>query len=87
MPGISRVGVDATGGTITGPGVVTVFVNGSPISIIGDSVAPHGLPPHASATMVEGSLTVFAGGVGVVREGDLASCNHAATGSLNVFAN
>lgn len=86
MPGISRVGVDSAGGTILGPGEPSVFVNGSPISIIGDAVASHGIAPHAAPVMVEGSSTVFAGGIGVVRQGDAASCGHTATGSSNVFA-
>ena len=87
MPGVSRVGVDTAGGIITGPGEPTVLVNGSPVSVIGDSVAPHGLPPHDSAVMVGGSNTVFAGGIGVVRAGDASSCGHTATGSSNVNAN
>ena len=86
MPGISRVGTDTAGGTITGAGETTVFVNGSVISILGDAVASHGLPPHAAPTMVESSSTVFAGGIGVVRLGDAASCGHTATGSGDVFA-
>ncbi len=86
MPGISRIGTDTAGGTITSPGFPTVNVNGSIISILGDSVAPHGDSPHNSATMVESSSTVFAGGIGVVRQNDSASCGHVATGSPNVFA-
>jgi uncharacterized Zn-binding protein involved in type VI secretion len=84
MPGVSRVGVDSAGGIITGPGVATVVVNGSPISIIGDSVTPHKTGPHLSAKMITGSATVFAGGVGVVRYGDAASCGDTATGSSDV---
>ncbi len=86
MPGVSRVGVDSAGGTILGPGVASVIVNGSPVSVIGDSVAGHGDPPHASPTMVAGSGTVIAGGIGVVRAGDAASCGHTASGSSDVIA-
>lgn len=86
MPGVSRVGVDSAGGTITGPGVASVIVNGAPVSVIGDSVAGHGDEPHASATMVAGSGTVIAGGIGVVRAGDAASCGDTATGSSDVIA-
>tara|TARA_A100001015_G_C14488672_1_gene518357 strand:- start:201 stop:467 length:267 start_codon:yes stop_codon:yes gene_type:complete len=88
MPGVSRVGVDTAAGTITGPGASTVFVNGSKVSLIGDSVAAHspgGI--HNSATMVEGSSDVKAEGTGVVRAGDAASCGHTATGSSDTFAN
>jgi len=86
MPGISRVNVDTAGGTITGPGASSVFVNGSKVSLQGDSVAPHGDPPHRSATMVESSSTVSAEGKGVVRQGDAASCGHTASGSSDTFA-
>ena len=68
MPGVSRVGVDSAGGTITGPGVPSVVVNGAAASVKGDAVAPHGDNPHASATMVGSSSTVIAGGKGVVRD-------------------
>lgn len=86
MPGVSRVGVDSAGGIITGPGVSSVIVNGAPVSVIGDSVAPHGLGPHAGPVMVGGSGTVIAGGIGVVRAGDAASCGDTATGSSDVIA-
>ncbi len=86
MPGVSRVGVDTAGGVITEPGEPSVLVNGSPCSVIGDAVAGHGGGPHAAAVMVGGSSTVFAGGIGVVRAGDAASCGDTATGSPNVNA-
>jgi uncharacterized Zn-binding protein involved in type VI secretion len=86
MTGISRVGVDTAGGTITGAGEPSVTVNGSTISVLGDNVVSHGNSPHSSPTMVESSSTVFAGGIGVVRLGDAASCGHTATGSSNVLA-
>ncbi len=85
MPGVSRVGVDSAGGTIVGPGVASVIVNGSPVSVIGDSVAGHGDAPHSSPTMVAGSGTVIAGGIGVVRAGDAASCGDTASGSSDVI--
>lgn len=87
MPGISRVGVDAAGGTIVGNLAPTVFVNGAPIVVKGADVQPHGLPPHSpQPVMVGSSSTVFAQGIPVVRQGDLASCGHPASGSGNVFA-
>lgn len=88
MPGASRVGVDSAGATIIGPGVPSVKVNGAPASVIGDAVVPHPpvpSPHSAGPTMVQGSSTVFIGGIGAVRVGDLASCGHPATGSNNVF--
>lgn len=86
MPGVSRVGVDSAGGIIQGPGVSSVVVNGAPISVIGDAVAGHGTGPHAGPTMVAGSGTVIAGGIGVVRAGDAASCGDTASGSSDVIA-
>jgi uncharacterized Zn-binding protein involved in type VI secretion len=86
MAGVSRVGTDLAGGTITGPGETSVLVNGDAISVLGDAVASHGSAPHNAATMIEGSATVFAGGIAVVRAGDAASCGHTATGSANVNA-
>ncbi len=84
MPGAARVGVDAAGGTINGPGVPSVKVNGAPISVIGDAVAGHGRRPHSSPTMSTGSPTVKAGGKPVCRAGDTATCGHATSGSSNV---
>jgi uncharacterized Zn-binding protein involved in type VI secretion len=86
MPGVSRVGVDSAGGTILGPGVSSVVVNGAPVSVIGDAVAGHGVGPHAGPVMVAGSGTVIAGGIGVVRAGDAASCGDTASGSADVIA-
>lgn len=86
MPGVSRVGVDSAGGTILGPGVPSVVVNGSPVSVIGDAVAGHGDPPHSAPVMIAGSGTVIAGGIGIVRAGDAASCGDTASGSSDVIA-
>lgn len=87
MPGISRVGVDAAGGTIIGNLAPTVFVNGAPIAVKGAEVASHGPAPHSPKPVMVGcSSTVFANGIPVVRAGDSASCGHAATGSGDVFA-
>jgi len=87
MPGIARVGVDSAGGTILGGGQSTVFCNGSLIAVLGDAVQGHGTGPHSSPVMAQASTNVFAGGKGVCRQGDQASCGHVATGSSNTFAN
>lgn len=89
MPGISRVGVDAAGGTIVGNLAPTVFVNGAPIVVKGAAVTPHPVnPPHSTDPVMVGcSATVFANGIAVVRAGDAASCGHTASGSSDVFAN
>lgn len=88
MPSVGRVGIDSSGGLITGPGVSSVKINGSKISVVGDLVASHGSGPHAAATMLQGSSSVFAGGKGICRQGDSASCGHTLSpGSPNVSAN
>jgi len=86
MPGVSRVGVDAAGSTIVGNLAPTVFVDGSPIAVVGASVAGHGRGPHAGPTMAAGSGTVFANSIPVVRAGDPATCGHPASGSGDVIA-
>lgn len=86
MTGIARVNQDTAGGLITGNLAPTVFVNGKPIAVKGATVAGHGPIPHAAPTMAEASTTVFAGGLGVCRAGDKATCGDAATGSSDVNA-
>jgi uncharacterized Zn-binding protein involved in type VI secretion len=89
MPEAARVGVDAAGGIIIGPGAPTVTVNGSPIANEGDAVTPHGSGPHNGSPVLvpgAGSPTVTAQGEKVFRKGDPATCGHAvATGSANVI--
>lgn len=86
MPGISRVGIDSAGGVIVGVLAPTVFINGANVVCLGAAVTGHGIPPHDAPVMVTCSAKVFANGIGVCRQGDLASCGHAATGSTDVFA-
>ena len=85
MPAAAIVGKSVAGGVITGPGAPTVLVNGSPVSTLGDTVTPHGDPPHSSATIIKSSTTVFANGRGIVRAGDKASCGHSVVSGTNVF--
>ncbi len=79
MPAIARdgdyCGGEEAGGAITAT-AETAMVNGLAPVRIGDPVEWHGEPPHAAATMVEGSETVFFEGIGVCRVGDAASCGH-----------
>lgn len=88
MPNVLRVGfVDAAGGTIIGSLAPTVLVNGHPIAVVGAAVASHGLSPHNNATMSGHSGSVSAGGRGVCRAGDAATCGHTGTpGSADVAA-
>lgn len=86
MPGVSRVGIDAAGGIITGVMAPTVYVNGVNIVCIGAAIVSHGTSPHNAPTMQTGSGTVYANNIQICREGDLATCSHAASGSSDVFA-
>jgi len=91
MPGISRVGdANQTGGAIT-RGAGTVYANGIKVGLHVSPITPHAPwgkphPPHGSATTTEGSPTVFAEGVPVLRIGSGNSCGHSIVqGSGDVF--
>lgn len=87
MTGIARVGIDVAGGTIIGNLAPNVYLEGYNIAVIGAQVASHGIAPHSSPVMVQGSSDVFANGISVCRQGDAASCGHTASGSSIGFAN
>tara|TARA_Y100000389_G_C17173572_1_gene370384 strand:+ start:256 stop:528 length:273 start_codon:yes stop_codon:yes gene_type:complete len=89
MPQVGVVGKGTFGpGVITGPGVPNILVEGSPISVIGDTIAPHGEAPHTTATVLTGSPTVFAGGRPISVQGiSTAICGHKCTiGAVTVQA-
>lgn len=88
MPGVARVTLDQAGGVQLGHQNPTVFANGANIVVLGDIVASHpsGYPHIASPPMVTASSTVFACGIPVCRQGDVAACGHASSGSGDVFA-
>lgn len=48
---VSRINIDTAGGLIVGPGCPTIFAEGSQISLDGDLVATHGLPPHTTVVL------------------------------------
>ena len=79
----SRCNDDTAGGTIR-PRQTFVTIDGQPWAIIGSPVDPHPpcpeAPEHCAPIMATGSLLATIDGVPVCREGDLASCGHAATG-------
>ena len=85
--GAGRVGIDkfATG-AIVGPGSATVRVDGVPMSVVGDRIAPHGESPHKLASVVTGSATVRVDGKPASVQGiSTASCGHPeTTGSSTV---
>ena len=43
--GITRVAQDTAGGLVIGPGSQSVFVEGIKVSLPGDIITTHGLPP------------------------------------------
>jgi len=89
MPAAARIGDLSThGGTITGPGVATVLINGMPAAVAFDIhtcvLPPNGHQPTVSPFPV-GSITVFIAGKPALRAGDLCICGaSAAVGALTV---
>lgn len=80
MSGIAVVGQDSAGGTQLGGGQSWFTVDGSPVVLLGDPVAGHGISPHDSPVMVGSSSWMTLDGVPVCRAGDAASCGHVSTG-------
>lgn len=76
MP-VARLG-DSCGGTIIAT-AVTTLVNGLPVARIGDSITPHGKPPHTAAVITSGNPQYLVEGIPVARIGDSASCGHTIT--------
>jgi uncharacterized Zn-binding protein involved in type VI secretion len=78
MPAAARVG-DTTvhGGTVVGPGVLTVLIGGMAAAVLGDMhacVIPSP-PPHPPSTpFVAGSSTVLIQGRPALRAGDSCAC-------------
>lgn len=59
--GVCRVGIDKAEGLIGGPGSSKVFVEGSKVSLNGDSIVDHGAGPHNSPKTVAGQEVVNCG--------------------------
>jgi uncharacterized Zn-binding protein involved in type VI secretion len=74
MPSAVRMSCDAAGGPLMTPLQTTVFVSGSLWVVVGTPVAGHGVSPHSSPVMTQGSPTVWVGGFPACRAGDVASC-------------
>jgi hypothetical protein len=83
MPGICRENDTAEGGLI--PSQDTVKANDKKVIVHEDDVEGHGNGIHAAPTMKAGSNAVFVGGKAVCNAEDLATCDHPATGSADVF--
>ncbi len=93
ITGAGKVGVSfaGPGGIILGPGAPTVLVEGSPISVAGDEVTPHGENLHAKPNIDPTScaLRVLAMGKPVtVMTASKATCIHPVmAGSPTVIVN
>lgn len=75
---------NAVGGKIV-RGARTVFANGKPVGLNVSDITPHGKNKHKTSKTTDGSPTVFAEGVAVLRVGSGTSCGHKITqGSPNV---
>jgi uncharacterized Zn-binding protein involved in type VI secretion len=86
MAKLSRKGdANAAGGKII-RGASTVFANGIEVGLHVSDITPHGKDKHKAAKTTEGSPTVFADGVAVLRVGSGNDCGHKITeGSPDVF--
>jgi uncharacterized Zn-binding protein involved in type VI secretion len=81
--GIARKTTDtAGGGRQLAGGQPFCRVQGQLWVLIGDPVQSHGVGVHNSPVMNQGSGFIKINGIPVCREGHLASCGHASTGSL-----
>ena len=86
MPSISRIGDtnEARGAIISGAS--TVFANGILLGLQGSKLSPHGKDAHKSASVTNGSPSVYADGLPVARVTSGNSCGHSmAQGSPDVF--
>ena len=87
MPALGLVRGSLVGsGLDIGPGALTVFAEDKNVSVVNDKVSAHGEPPHVTATIRNGSATVYADGKPVVVQGlSKADCSHQVdTGALTV---
>jgi uncharacterized Zn-binding protein involved in type VI secretion len=70
----ARVGDPTThGGTIVGPGVPSVLIEGQAAAVVGDQTTcplSNGVTPHVGGPLVTASATVFIGGKRAARVGD-----------------
>lgn len=86
MAQLSRKGDQNQAGGKIVRGASTVFANGIEVGLNVSDITPHGKGKHKKAKTTEGSPTVFAEGVAVLRVGSGNDCGHKITqGSPDVF--
>ena len=81
MPRVSLDRIDVAGGALNAS-QRWIKVDGRDVVRLNDAVDPH--DNHGAAAMAQASALWRIDGLGVVREGDAASCGHNATGSAFV---
>lgn len=90
MPAAARFGdITTHGGTIIGPGIPNVIIEGKPAAVVSDlhacALPPTNHQPTVSLFPV-GSVTVLIGGKPALRAGDVCLCGAtAAIGSIAVI--
>lgn len=84
MGKLCRANIDKAGGIILG-GSSTVFVDGFPVALQGNSIQQHGDNPHADAKVINGNPNVVVDGIPVCMEGmSKGTCGHMATSTSSV---
>jgi uncharacterized Zn-binding protein involved in type VI secretion len=77
LPAARITDTSTHGGTILGPGIPTVIIEGMPAATMGDTHLC-GLPPNVhrptSSPFIEGSMSVLIGGKPALRVGDRTGC-------------
>ena len=68
---------NAGGGVILSPGAPTTYFSGNKISLNGDTIASHGVAPHAAATTIAGlNSTFYINNKLVIVNNDNTTCTH-----------
>jgi uncharacterized Zn-binding protein involved in type VI secretion len=76
---------NAVGGKIV-RGASTVFANGIPVGLNVSDITSHGKDKHKASKTTDGSPSVYAEGVAVLRVGSGTTCGHSiTTGSPDVY--
>lgn len=84
MGSICRANIDKAGGLILG-GSSTVFIDGYPVALEGNSIQGHGDNPHANAKIINGNPNVVVDGIAVCVSGtSKGTCDHIATSDSSV---
>lgn len=89
MPPLAKKTIStAGGGPLLGPASTNVLCEGFQVSLVGDAVTPHGVPPHNSSNVTTGSVSVLVNGIPPAAVGSGTSCGHlVANGAATVFIN